>query len=400
MNSGLYLDTRRTEGDGEAPLRYAIRKDAKTSFISLGVNIPVKYWDRENRQILNVPVGKWPERARIYNYVMGKVSKYDTMLLTMEVSGELHGMSANDIRDKIMEKENPKVVKVWTLCEVLEEYISHIDNKRTAAIYGSTLNRMRALMPGVEKLTLEKVSPEWIAQFSEKLKEGGAKSENARAIHLRNLRAVQNYAITQEYTEHYPWRKVKIKREETEKRSMSVDELREFMKAKCDKRHKYYQDMFMLMFMLVGINHADLADLKEDDLRDGRIHYERKKTHHIYNIKVEPEAEEIIGKYKGKDWLVDIHDKYKDPHDQLKHFNPMLAGIIDRSPFNELTTYWTRHTWATIAFNDLDIPIETISAALGHQYGSRVTAVYINPNQRKVDEANRRVLDWVLYGKR
>lgn len=54
----------------------------------------------------------------------------------------------------------------------------------------------------------------------------------------------------------------------------------------------------------------------------------------------------------------------------------------------------------TVHNNDLDISIDTISAALGHQYGSRVTAVYINPDQKRVDQANRRVIDWVFYGKR
>ena len=46
--------------------------------------------------------------------------------------------------------------------------------------------------------------------------------------------------------------------------------------------------------------------------------------------------------------------------------------------------------------NELDVPKETISAALGHQYGSEITAVYINPDIRKVDELNRRMLDLVF----
>ena len=66
--------------------------------------------------------------------------------------------------------------------------------------------------------------------------------------------------------------------------------------------------------------------------------------------------------------------------------------------FPELTTYWARHTWATIAAS-LDIPNETIAAALGHGYGNRITAIYIDFDRRKVDKANRRVIDWVLYGK-
>ena len=37
---------------------------------------------------------------------------------------------------------------------------------------------------------------------------------------------------------------------------------------------------------------------------------------------------------------------------------------------------------------------------MGHEIGSRVTSIYINFDRRKVDEANRRVLDWVLHGKK
>ena len=46
--------------------------------------------------------------------------------------------------------------------------------------------------------------------------------------------------------------------------------------------------------------------------------------------------------------------------------------------------------------NQLDIPRETITAALGHSYGNKTTAIYIAPDYRKVDEANRKVIDYVL----
>lgn len=68
------------------------------------------------------------------------------------------------------------------------------------------------------------------------------------------------------------------------------------------------------------------------------------------------------------------------------------------SAFPGLSIYWARHTWATIA-SELDIPKETIAAALGHG-GNTVTDIYIDFDQRKIDEANRKVLDWVLYDKR
>ena len=65
-------------------------------------------------------------------------------------------------------------------------------------------------------------------------------------------------------------------------------------------------------------------------------------------------------------------------------------------PFAQITTYWARHTWATIAAS-LEIPKETIAAALGHG-GNTVTDIYIDFDQKKVDEANRKVLDYVFKG--
>lgn len=63
-----------------------------------------------------------------------------------------------------------------------------------------------------------------------------------------------------------------------------------------------------------------------------------------------------------------------------------------------VTTYTARYSWATIAAS-LDIPKETIARALGHG-GHSVTDIYIDFDQRKVDDANRRVIDWVLYGRK
>ena len=66
---------------------------------------------------------------------------------------------------------------------------------------------------------------------------------------------------------------------------------------------------------------------------------------------------------------------------------------------NTFVLYIARHSWATIAA-ELDIPKETIAAALGHELGNPTTSIYIDFNMKKVDEPNRRVIDWVLYGKK
>lgn len=65
------------------------------------------------------------------------------------------------------------------------------------------------------------------------------------------------------------------------------------------------------------------------------------------------------------------------------------------SLFPGLSSYWTRHTWATIAA-EIDIPKEVIAHALGHSWANAtVTDIYIRFDEKKGDEANRKVLDYL-----
>ena len=162
-----------------------------------------------------------------------------------------------------------------------------------------------------------------------------------------------------------------------------------------------YRDIFMLIFYLCGINMIDLAELKE--IKNGYICYRRSKTNKLYTIKVEPEAAEIINKYKGKNYLINIKDNYKNYYDFTRRMNKALQRfgecskvgrggrkVID-SCFPHLTSYWARRTWATIAA-ELDIPKETIAAALGHG-AKNVTDIYINFDTKKIEAANRIIID-------
>lgn len=174
--------------------------------------------------------------------------------------------------------------------------------------------------------------------------------------------------------------------------------------AEVDEVEEQYLDMFKLVFLLVGINMVDLLKLK-GITSEGRIEFARAKTKRHYSIRVEPEALQLIEKYRGTNYLLSPLDRYANHKDYLRRTNKALQrlggttqgkqGAKTYKPlFPELTTYWARHTWATIAAS-LDIPKETIAQALGHG-GNTITDIYIDFDRRKVDEANRRVIDYVL----
>ena len=65
-----------------------------------------------------------------------------------------------------------------------------------------------------------------------------------------------------------------------------------------------------------------------------------------------------------------------------------------RTPlFPHISWYYARHTWATIASN-LDVSKDIIAVALGHG-ATTTTDIYIDFDQKKVDAANRKVIDYV-----
>lgn len=81
----------------------------------------------------------------------------------------------------------------------------------------------------------------------------------------------------------------------------------------------------------------------------------------------------------------DEDDLFGEPKIE-SHITPVIPGI---------TSYFARHCWATYAYK-IGIPIDVISQALGHADGNRTTLIYIKRDQKKIDEANRKVIDYLL----
>lgn len=370
-----------------------------------------------NRRKSELSLGFHISEEELADILSGSPSRKNQQLASLVSiwQGKIEEVKIDLIKDQKI-KEDPKVIKdvIQTVLFGKKELVVSqlIDNslfapyflnfserkgnKRTREIYLATLSRMKAYDPQLNERHFEDITIRWLTDFDGFLSKT-ASSQNARNIHFRNIRTVINAAIDEEQTSHYPFRRFKIRPTPTKKRSLSVENIQKVFNAEgLEDWEVKYLDFFKLSFMLIGINVIDLCNLSE--ITDGRIEYVRAKTHKPYSIKVEPEALEIIERHNGARLLLDFSDNYANYRHFYNNLCKGLKSIKDKLGLKELTSYWARHTWATIAAS-LDIPKDTIAAALGHG-GNTVTDIYIDFDRRKVDEANRRVLDWVLYGKR
>ena len=357
-------------------------------------------------------VDKHPDKQLVNTYLNKVRSQADSIILQLTNEGLIRNMTATEVKDFIASELDPDAKKVkenkYSFLYRFNQYMSRV-KPGTKKTFEYTLNRLTAFAGEKElaSIKFEEMTIDWLTRFDNFLAEKG-NSKNSRNIHFRNIRTVFNDAIEDNITTFYPFRRFKIKNEVTAKRDLTVGELRQLFYYDCEESAVKYRDYFMLMFFLMGINNVDLCNLKE--LVKGRVEFHRTKTRHFFSMKVEPEAMEIIEKYRGTNYLLDILDHWQSDEFFRKKMNKALQkiGPVTRSGlggkktyeplFPKLTTYYSRHSWATTAAY-LDIPIETISAGLGHEYGNRITAIYINYDNRKVDIANRKVIDWVLYGK-
>lgn len=394
----LYLDTRAVKDGKPAPLKIAINKKSKTALISLHVLLLPNQWDKRSGKVIN-----HPNRLFLNNYITRRMLDVDTLVLKLAESGEIANMNALDIKNYILQQLSPAKQENSKERLFAERFLKFAQSKKesTQLVYMNTYKKMGQFCDDLDKLTFEDITKEWLTSYDTFLSETSP-SRNARNVHFRNIRAVFNEAIDDGITKAYPFRRFKIRPVATIKRSLGVEQLRAIFSAPTDEHTEKALDIFKLIFLLIGINIIDLCKLRT--LNNGRINFHRSKTNRLYSIKVEPEALEIINRHKGSEYLIDILDLHKNHRSYVIILNKQLKeiGVVSTDPnskplFPQLTTYWARHTWATIAAS-LDIPKETIAAALGHG-GNTVTDIYIDFDRKKVDEANRKVIDWVLYGK-
>ena len=337
-----------------------------------------------------------------------KTNALNRMLLKAEEVCLAHeGISDGELKDilkrEIFGRETPERGK--TLADYIDDYAGRAVAAGTEKLYRATAKRVREFDG---RATLDNVNAGWLERLERFLLKRGMRV-NSVSIEMRNTRAVFNRAIDDGVTSNYPFRKYRIKSERTKKRNLTAEQIRQLRDYECEDWQREYRDLWLLQFYLIGINISDLLEMKS--LTDGRCVYRRKKTGRLYDIAVVPEAAEIIERYRGKKWLLSPLDRYGSAAEYCRHMNRALKKIgpvefsADRTGrkrkkvyhplFPDLTTYWNRHSWATVAA-ELDIPKEVIGKALGHsEWDSTTTDIYINFDSRKIDEANRMVINYV-----
>lgn len=196
-------------------------------------------------------------------------------------------------------------------------------------------------------------------------------------------------------------------RASTRKRAVSSQIVEAIIFADLSERPELelYRDIFVFSFYAQGMSFIDVCYLRKDQVHNQVIEYCRSKSKSFIQVPVSDDLRDLIDKYSAltpdSPYLFPMvtlegEEGRKQYDNALHRMNIALKEIAAHLGIKEnLTSYVSRHTWATVAYHN-DVPVSVVSQAMGHKT-EEVTRIYLASLDVKVlFEANQLVMGAVL----
>ncbi len=394
----LILDTRRAKADGLYPIFVRITYNKTNTTITTGVRIRKEHWDANKQLVIRLN-----ENFQKLNHTISEIYlKVQKAILKLQ---EENQFSIEELKLLISDKHIPRV-KAPNFKEFSEQLIRElhqINKTGNALIYQTASNRLLNYCKN-DKLSFKDINYTFLENFKRQLITENVR-QNSISNYLRTIRAIYNRAIKARLIDrsYYPFNELTIKSERTAKRAVLINDIKKLynLDLKEKSREWHARNYFFLSFSLIGISFSDMAYLKPSNIIHGRLVYKRRKTHKDYSIKLTALAQSVLNHYNSEKYLLPIlpnaiiEDSLlakKLIRQWIKTTNKWMNNLGEKCDLSEpLTTYVARHTWATTA-KRLGYSNELIAEAMGHEYGNKITNIYLdNFDQAVIDELTEKV---------
>lgn len=408
-------------GDKTMPVTIRITHNRKNKYLPTSIYVDRTQVSRDCKTIRD---------QEVLDVVDGKIKDLRKALLKVKFPDLL---SVDDLTSLLLNinKGNEEEIFRLDVFEYAETLFDRMEPK-TAEGYKTALNAVKRFTKR-EKLDINEITTSWVKRFRNFLeteppvvgKKGntyGQKSKGSRAIsyYLGCIRHVHNEARVEFNDEDSG--EMRIPRQPfahkeivppmplTDHRIVTVEEIQKIMKIEAEpgSRAELARDVFMLSFSLAGTNTVDLFKLQKKDLNGGLLTYCRSKTDSLrpdkakITLKMLPIAYDIIDRHKGRgDNLFNFCQRYSNYHEFNRACNKGLKTIATLTGIEKLTTYYARHSWATIARNECGIDKDTVNESLDHapRGNDRITDIYIAHDYTAIWKAQDAVMETILNPK-
>ena len=392
----------KTLSNGESPLMLQISKNGKRKYKSLGISISPKFWDfTKNRLRTNCP-----NKEYIQKIIFDKQAEIQQHIL--ELNSEQKEYTPTSLLNDQKNKFELKTVCQFYL-ELIEQYAqeSKCGNR---LIYKSSFNSLKTFTHDKLDIPFSDIDADWLKRYEKWLRSKGNK-ETTISLMFRTLRSTYNKAIKAKCARKsdYPFDDYKINKFDTttQKRAIAKTDVLKFTtEVQSIGKQQYMElskDIFVFSYLCGGINFTDIANLTNENIQNGRLHYIRQKTKKPIKIGIPQEAMQIIEKYskESNGYLFPILNskvhktalqKQNRIHKILGKVNKNLKLLAAQLGVEaNVTTYVARHSFASV-LKKSGVNIALISEALGHS-DIATTQIYLdNFDDEQMDEAMKSLL--------
>lgn len=318
-------------------------------------------------------------------------------------------METNKIKASLY---NNQIISQTTNCSSFVSYIDEEIRKLSNAGRNGTAQNYKAAMNSFTKFIRNENFPlssftEEIVQKYESWLRNRYLSRNTISFYMRQLRSIYNKAVKANLTEQtFPFDNVYTGIDKTKKRAVDISVITKLIALDLSYSSSlcFARDLFLLSFYMRGMAFVDMAYLKHDNIKNGVIRYIRHKTDIMLEIKIEQCISDIINRYASKSKLgyllpiitrTDAEKAYTQYKNKRSYYNKLLKKISQLiGPDILLTSYVSRHSWATIARN-MNISLAVISAGMGHS-SETMTRIYLTSLEAStIDQANSAILNHI-----
>lgn len=271
--------------------------------------------------------------------------------------------------------------------------------QRAAEIYRTAVNSFSRFLPDGD-IDLRNIDEHLMRRYQTFLINRDLK-HNTIAFYMRVIRSIYRRAVDEGLTtDRQPFTHVFTTMTQTNKRAINIDVIRRISQLKnLTAKEELARDLFLFSFYTRGMSYVDMAYLTPHNISGGILTYRRRKSRQQLSIRWEPAMQDIVDRHPSSnpDYLLPIiknsngceRSQYRESY---RTINALLRQIGNRLNLPEpLTTYVTRHSWASIA-RTLNAPISVISEGMGHTSES-TTNIYLRTlDTTQLDNLNSNII--------
>ncbi len=286
----------KTLANGEHPLMLRITQNRKTQYKSLNISVAAKHWDFEK----NTPKPKCPHKDIINKIILKTKLEYQQKVLEKTANEEEFTASS-------LIHEEKEEIRAATVDKFYTQLIQELKEKGQIGTSYAYLNSYDTLKNFNKKkrlnYTFSHIDVAFCKKFEDWMRRKGNK-DTTISYQFRTLRAAFNRAIAAKVVSKTknPFSEFKLSHLniKTMKRALSKADIMKIMDADCSKQTEQRQlahDIFCFSYLCGGISLVDIANLTPLNIIDGRLIYQRQKTHGSINLLLSDKAMQIIAKY-------------------------------------------------------------------------------------------------------